>query len=213
MGRDGAVANRLDRKSVGFGGRVAKLPGVRWRVRGLWLGVGVMAAALSGCTVDPAAPLIPLSPRPATMLPADAPPQTADGFPNILSDPANVSGLPRDPDDVAATKQAVAAEGAYSKARTGAINKQSFAGELSARGRSQVEEARQRIAASGRGAGPAPAAADPEEVRNRIASGSSRTPPAADAAPDAGRPVDPAEPQPRAVGPQPFADETVAPAQ
>ena len=167
-----------------------------------------MGAGLSGCTVDPAAPLIPLPSRPATVLPADAPTQTADGFPNILADPANVPGLPREPRGVEETKAAVASRGVSSQARTAAIDRRSFAAGMKAQADRRAEDIRRRIAASSRAVGEAPEASDPQAVRDRIASGSTRPepPPArpgASPAPqaDPGRPIDPDEVPPRAVGP------------
>ncbi|UOM33057.1 hypothetical protein [Acuticoccus sp. I52.16.1] len=174
--------------------------------------------AVSGCTMDPAAPLIPLPQRPATVLPSEAPAQTADGFPNILADPASVPGLPREPKGVEAAKQMVAAEGAASRARTARIDRSSFAGDLTARAATQREEMRRRIEASSSAAGTSVAPSNPEEVRNRIASGSKRgagaaAQPGASPEPqvDAGRPLDPGAAPPRSVGPEPFSGAPVAP--
>lgn len=183
----------------------------------------MMAVALGGCYADPAAPLIPLPEQPATVLPSEAPRQTADGFPNILADPGAVPGMPRDPDGVDAQKTAVAGRGAASQARTAQINRTSFAGALQSKATRDREAVRARIAASSQGVAATVPPSDPEEVRRRIASGSSRPAPeqpGASAAPqaatgqsDPGQPIDPNAPAPRAVGPEPYPGATVAPAQ
>ncbi len=193
-------------------------------MRAVWRLSVVVAVALPGCTVDPAAPLIPLPQRPATVLPSEAPQQTADGYPNILADPASVPGLPRDPRTVEEGKRQVAAEGAASKARTAAIDRASFAGDLQARAASQREATRRRIEASSNAGGGSAAPSNPEDVRNRIASGGQRAPRETDpagartepsAAPQAlpGAPLDPNAAPPRTVGPEPFSGAPVAPPQ
>lgn len=188
----------------------------------------VMAAALGGCYADPAAPLIPLPQQPATVLPSEAPTQTADGFPNILADPGAVPGMPRDPRGVDEEKAAVASRGAHSRARTAQINRTSFAGSLQSKAAREADAVRARIAATGQGGDSPVQPSDPNEVRQRIASGSSRPSasgtatgqPGAGAAPqpgtpqaDPGRPIDPNAAAPRAVGPDPYPGAPVAPAQ
>lgn len=157
--------------------------------------VTLVAAGLAACTMDPAAPLIPMPERQATVLPSEAARMTADGFPNVLADPVSVAGLPRPERTIAAEEAALEAERRRTQAATAGLGGPRFAGALARRGATHVEEARRAIEATGRpqvpgiqdaalDAVPAPAAADPP--------------------PEPSRPVDPAEPLPRAVGVPPF---------
>ncbi|WP_146620097.1 hypothetical protein [Acuticoccus sediminis] len=177
-------------------------------MRALWAVWGLLAVTLSGCYTDPAAPLIPLPEQPATVLPSQAAAKTEDGFPNIWADPASVPGVPRDPHKVEQAKKAVAAEGAYSRARTASIDRGSFAAEMRAKANAQTEDMRRRIQASSSSAGDAVAPSNPDDVRDRIAAGSSRetlSDGQSEASPapqvDPGRPINPDEPAPRTVGP------------
>ena len=171
--------------------------------------VAALAMGLAGCSLEPSAPLVRLPERPATVLPSEVPATRADGFPNILADPATVAGLPREPAAVERGVATLAAEGRTARTRTAGIARGGAADALRRRGRTHVEEARRAIAASGRAsAAPAIAPADPEAVRGRIASSGTR-PTRDDAASVTAEPR-PIEPQaPRAVGPP--GDDPVAP--
>jgi len=161
--------------------------------------------ALAGCVADPGAALIPLPERQATILPSEAPERTADGFANILADPATVPGLPRRPSEVKANEAALAAEGARTEAAAARIDTTGSAAALAAHGRRHAEEARAAIEASGR---PASDASDAPFMRGPAPDAA---PPGADAAAAPGEPLDPAEAPPRSVGVPPFTGPPVAP--
>ncbi|XWN29661.1 MAG: hypothetical protein ROR55_19475 [Devosia sp.] len=160
------------------------------------------ALALSGCSTDPAAPLIPTPAMSATVLPSEARPVDDDGYPNILADPATVAGLPRSAGAIAAEEATLEAEGAATEAETRGLTQGSFAGNLARQGRNHVAETRRQIEASGR-----PALVSPPPLTPAAAQ-----PQPAQPAPavDPGRPIDPDAPLPRAVGVPPFSGNPVA---
>ena len=100
--------------------------------------------------MDPAAPLIPLPQRPATVLPAQAPERQANGFANILADPTPVAGVPRSEATRAAGRASLAQEGRAAQAETSRLPPASFAGALRERSRDHVADARRAIEATGR---------------------------------------------------------------
>ncbi|MEM7692933.1 MAG: hypothetical protein AAF318_00665 [Pseudomonadota bacterium] len=157
------------------------------------------AGWLAGCSTDPFSPVVDVAHRPATILPSQAPEKRADGFANILADPAPVAGLPRTPHEIAADEAAVAAEGAHLEARAASLSGGSQAAALSARGRSHVAATKAAIEASARPANPAllPRAEPLPAPQNRAA----RAP---------GEPVDPNTPLPRTVGGPAFLGDPVA---
>lgn len=166
----------------------------------------VLAAALSGCALDPSMPLIPTPERKATILPSEAPERRPDGYANILADPATVAGLPRQPESVAAEEAALASRGARTVAAAAAVSGPSAVAALQARGRDHVAETRSAIERSGR-----PQSADASRaLATPAATAAAPAPVTAAPARDPGRPLDPDEPAPRAVGVPPFAGSGVA---
>lgn len=94
--------------------------------------------------------MIALAERPATILPSEAAPVTDDGFPNVLSDPAPVAGLPRSASSIAKDVAAVDRQRQASQAKTASIGAAGSAAELARRARTHAEEARRIIEQSGR---------------------------------------------------------------
>ena len=137
-----AQSERTGLVQITFAFTVAPVPAVVFAV--------VFAVALGGCSLDPGAPLIPTPERQATVLPADVPAVRADGFPNVLADPVSVRGRPRDPEAVAAEAEALAVRGARTSAETAAVPRGGHAAQLSARGRTHVDETRRAIEAGAR---------------------------------------------------------------
>lgn len=164
------------------------------KASGLFL---IAPLVLAGCVGEPGAPLIPVPPRPATVLQADAPETTPDGFANVLADPASVPGLPRTPAEVRSEERALAAQGARTAALARGLPTGSNAAAIAAEGRDAVERTRARIRAQ--------ALNTPQEGAPVRTQAVAPQPAAASAQPvDPGRPIDPAEPAPRAVGVPPF---------
>ncbi|WMS42875.1 hypothetical protein RDV64_00285 [Acuticoccus sp. MNP-M23] len=168
----------------------------------------LLSANVGGCVQDPGAPLIPLPERPATVLPNQAAARNADGFPNILADPATVPGLPRPAAAVAADEAALAGRGARTAAAARSISTTSSAAAIAARGRNHVAEARAQIAASGR-----PQTGNPAPAALPATAAPATAPTTAAPAENPGVPIDPEAPLPRPVGVTPFTGESVAPAQ
>jgi len=147
-------------------------------------------------------PLIPTPQPAATILPSEAPEKTADGFANILADPATVAGLPRSTRSIEAEEAALRADGAGTATAARGIGTTSSVGALQSRGRNHVAEARAAIEASGQ----------PQDGTPAVPAPGAATPGATPAAPaDPGVPVDPDAPAPRPVGVAPFTGSGVAP--
>ncbi|GAB5378377.1 MAG: hypothetical protein AcusKO_48390 [Acuticoccus sp.] len=177
--------------------------------RTVFILVTILSIALAGCVADPAMPLIPTPQRQATVLPSEAPETTPDGFANILADPATVAGLPRPAASIAREENALRADGAATARAAGGIRTSGSVAALEARGRNHVAETRAAIEA---GARPQEPGAVPQTLSAAPPAGATGTDSAVSAASqDPGVPLDPAAPEPRAVGGPPFTGSTVAP--
>ncbi|WP_157961923.1 hypothetical protein [Acuticoccus kandeliae] len=152
-------------------------------------------------------------------MPTAVPETTENGYPNVLSDPTTVGGLPRTARSVAAERNAMEAERTSTQA---SARRLASAGgpstDLSQRARTHVEETRRAIEASGRQQDEGLSRlGDPAGAKGTNTASAMAAPPPTVAA-DPGRVLSPDEPQPRAVGVPPLqpassADETVAPAE
>ncbi|MEM8664878.1 MAG: hypothetical protein AAGF49_12255 [Pseudomonadota bacterium] len=185
--------------------RRARMATARCDPRPLVAGALVLAVPLAGCMTDPAAPLIPTPDRQATVLPTEVRALDPDGYPNVLSDPSPVAGLPRTQRSIAASEAALDAERRASQAEVAGIRGSNFAGELARRGRVHAAEARRAIEATGRPSVPGVQ----DAALRELPSGPGATAPSEGAAsqPTPSRPLDPNEPRPRPVGVPPFRGE------
>lgn len=166
------------------------------RLRGMSRAAALVAAGvLSACVNDPSAPLIPTPERPATILPSEVNALAPDGYPNTLSDPATVPGLPRRQKVIAAQEADLDARRRASEAQTARVRGGGFASDLARRGRTHADEARRVIEASSRPLNGSATAVQPVDT----------TPLPEREAP--ARDIDPSEAPPRAVGVTPFTGE------
>ena len=169
------------------------------------LAASFAALLVTGCTMQPGAPLIPTPERQATVLPSEAPEKTPDGFANILADPATVAGLPRSQASIAREEASLRSEAARTEAAGRRVSTTSSVASLQARGRDHVAETRAAIEAGARpqddnAASPPPLVPQPVPV---VATAPTPAPAV---------PIDPDETAPRAVGVPPYDATGVAPA-
>ncbi|MBJ3776535.1 flagellar biosynthesis protein FlhF [Acuticoccus mangrovi] len=121
----------------------------------------IATLALVACSADPGAPLIPTPERMASVSPSQVAPVRADGFPNILADPATAPGLVRPAARNEADQADLEARGRQLAAATRGLAGPSNAAALAARGRQHVADAKREIEA---GARPQEEAPPPSEV-------------------------------------------------
>ncbi|MEM9223100.1 MAG: hypothetical protein AAGB11_11955, partial [Pseudomonadota bacterium] len=109
--------------------------------------------------------------------------------------------------EITAEENALEAEGRRTAAAASAINTGSSAAALAARGRNHVAETRAAIIAQAR----PPTDEPPRLLNGNQTPGAVSQPSAGEPTVDPGRPLDPDDPLPRAVGVPPFSGDPVAP--